>query len=100
MPFKPQQPINQIAGHRYTVEGELVPHDYTLRDNWYHSFKMATDAESRAAYLASWTTKEGREFNRNHTACPRCHGKGATRKDASIGCHVCKGTGTITVVPT
>ena len=95
MGFKPQSPIKAITAHRYTVEGELVEHAYPLRDNWYSSFLMANDADSRAAYLTSWTTKEGRLFNAHNHTCPRCYGRGATRKDAAIGCHVCGGTGSV-----
>ena len=27
--------------------------------------------------------------------CPRCHGKGATRRDQNVGCQKCHGTGGI-----
>lgn len=95
MAFKPQHPIKSLQGHRYTVEGDLIPHAYPLRDNWYGSFKMATDEESRAAYLEQWTTLAQRVSNASRDTCPRCYGRGATRKDQNIGCHVCLGRGSI-----
>ena len=95
MAFKPQSPIKTIAAHRFTVDGALVPHEYPLRDNWYYAFAMASDEDSRRAYLESWTSEGGRAFNKTRKTCPRCKGRGATRKDEAIGCATCFGQGSI-----
>ena len=93
--FKPQQPITTIAGHRYAQDGELVPHECDLRDNWYSSFAMGSDEDSRHSFLESWTTPAQADFNAVHRTCDRCKGRGATRKDAAVGCSVCGGTGSV-----
>ena len=81
MAFKPIHPIEAVNG--YAVKG------------WYNSFLMGTPEESREALINSWTTPEQRKYNREHTTCPRCRGRGYTRKDGRVGCNVCTGTGSI-----
>jgi DnaJ-class molecular chaperone len=78
--FKPQGRIESING-------------FTLKENWYESYRTVTPEQSRQALLDSWTSEEGKEYNATHEACPRCRGRGYTRKDQNVGCHVCLGTG-------
>ena len=97
MAFKPQSQIRSISGHRVNEEGDIVEHEYTLRDNWYSSFLMGEDTESSESFIRAFTTEGGRLYNATHTACPRCKGRGYTRKDENIGCHVCLGLGGVKI---
>lgn len=78
--FKPQGRIESING-------------FPLKENWYESFVTVTPEQSRQALLDSWATPAQREYNATHKACSRCRGRGYTRKDQNVGCHVCLGTG-------
>ena len=95
MAFKPQSQIRSISGHRVNEEGDIVEHEYTLRDNWYSSFLMGEDTESSESFIRAFTTEGGRAYNDSVQTCPRCRGRGATRKDEAVGCHKCLGTGAI-----
>ena len=64
---------------------------YPLKENWYGSMAILSDEQEREALLVSWNAADR---NRG-TGCGRCHGRGATRADQNVGCHVCLGTGVI-----
>ena len=81
MAFKPIHPIEAVNG--YSVKG------------WYNSFIMGTEEQSRQALVESWTTPAQRKFNAQHDQCPRCRGRGYTRKDGRVGCHICQGLGVV-----
>lgn len=82
MAFKPFNPITQVNG-------------YAIKPGYYGSFVTSTPEEARQALIESWSTPEQRAFNAAHKECPRCHGRGYTRKDQRVGCHVCRGTGSV-----
>lgn len=83
MAFKPIHPIEAVNG--YTVKG------------WYNSFITATPEESKQALVEAWTSPAQRRFNATHKTCPRCNGRGYTRKDGNIGCSVCLGTASLPI---
>jgi len=95
MSFKPQLQIRSIPGHRINDQGELVEHEYQLRDKWFEAFAISSTDESRDALIEAFTTEGGRLYNNTHETCPRCRGRGATRKDEAVGCHICKGRGAV-----
>lgn len=62
---------------------------YKLADNWYESMRI-NDAEDEIRSLhKSW----GTATKDRGPVCPRCRGRGYTRNDQNVGCHVCQGTG-------
>lgn len=62
---------------------------YKLADNWYEGMRI-NDAEAELEALhKSWGTAD----KDRGPVCPRCGGRGYTRKDENIGCIVCFGTG-------
>lgn len=64
---------------------------YKLKENWYESFAMDSDEQHIAALHESWGTAN----KYRGVECNRCRGRGYTRKDKNVGCHVCHGMGVI-----
>ena len=64
---------------------------YPLADKWYESFAIASEEQQREEWHNSW----GSSTRHRGEECPRCRGKGATRKDANVGCETCFGMGVI-----
>lgn len=63
----------------------------------FRAFAVLTDEQARQALHDSWTTPEQQAHNAwlraERQPCGRCHGRGCTRKDQRVGCHVCLGVG-------
>lgn len=69
---------------------------YPLREKWYRRAEI-TPSEPKFPYLVPLLTDELRAENASREACGRCRGRGSTRKDQNVGCHVCLGRGSVPV---
>jgi len=64
---------------------------YPLKENWYTSADINTPEQNAEALRLNW----GAATKDRGTECTRCRGRGYTRKDKNVGCHVCGGLGVI-----
>ena len=62
---------------------------YPLKEKWYEAARIASPAQIAQVLHEAWGTA-----NKDRgPACSRCKGRGYTRADENVGCHVCLGTG-------
>lgn len=102
--WMPEGLIKSLPGNtNEEVTGTLWPLGYEPRTSypvpqragkWYRKARVAVRDETIPLRFAS---VEQEEYNRTHTACGRCRGRGYTRRDKNVGCHVCHGTGGVSV---
>lgn len=64
---------------------------YKLKDDWYQSCVVCSPEEAVRALHEAW----GSADRHRGLECPRCKGRGYTRKDKNVGCHVCHGLGVL-----
>ena len=67
---------------------------YPLKGKWYRR-AVITAEPAKPPYNTEMLPPELVEHNAGRETCPRCHGRGTTRKDKNVGCHVCLGRGSI-----
>lgn len=82
MAYKPAGPITKVNGH-------------SIKPGWFESFSVGTAEQSRQSLQDGWSTPRQQAFNAAHKTCKGCHGRGYTRRNPNIGCHVCGGTGSV-----
>lgn len=96
--WQPEGLITEIKVH---VDPNIIwPLGYEPRDSYKlppkagKFYRRARVKVSPPAEAIKFPTDELMK-NALQKTCPRCKGRGATRRDANIGCVKCKGTGAI-----
>lgn len=87
--YRPISPITQVNG-------------YDIQPGFYQSVEIASDAESRRAFLEAFATPEQRAYNASKVTCSDCRGhgyyiyreRGALVRE-NVGCNTCKGIGAV-----
>lgn len=93
------QPFDRITEIKVHVDPNIVwPLGYEPQESYKipakagKFYRRARVAVSDPKPMAS--PKQAR-YNATHKTCPRCDGRGYTRRDKNIGCHVCLGRGAV-----
>lgn len=89
--YRPINPILEVNGH-------------AIPPGFYSSFEIADDAESKRAFIESFSTPEQRAYNASKRTCGDCRGLGyyvyrnrGQLVRENVGCDTCGGTGALTL---
>jgi len=96
------QPFGRITTVKVDVDPNVIwplgyePEDsYKIPDRAGKFYRAARVELSPPKQKLKFSTPAQAEFNAGRETCPRCKGRGATRKDINIGCTTCLGRGSV-----